>query len=54
MLKLTPLNSRLKISHTNKVVEFHTVPNNNTIADMYMYSRICLPQEIIRNSSLAR
>ena len=32
MLKLTLINSRLEIPHTNYVVQCNTVPNNSTIA----------------------
>ena len=34
------INSRLEIPHTNCVVQCNTVPNSNTIANMYMYIRV--------------
>ena len=38
MLKLTLINSRLEIPHTNYVVQCNTVPNSSTIAlNVYMY-----------------
>ena len=30
----------LEIPHTNYIVQCNTVPNSNTIANMYMYIRI--------------
>ena len=54
MLKLTLVNSRLEIPQTNYVVQCTTVPNNNTIAIMYMYIRIWSPLKITRNLSRAR
>ena len=40
MLKLTEINSRLEIPHTNYVVQCNTVLNDNIIANVYMYIRI--------------
>ena len=37
MLRLTLTNSRLEIPNTKNVVQSNTVPNNNKIANMYMY-----------------
>ena len=37
MLKLTLINLRLEISHTNFVVQCNTEPNNNTIANIHVY-----------------
>ena len=37
MLKLTLINARLEIPHVNYVGQCNTVPNENTIANMYMY-----------------
>ena len=54
MLKLTLINSRLEIPHTNYVVQCNTLPNNDTIASMYVYIRISSPLKITRNSSRAR
>ena len=34
--KLTLIDSRLEVPHTNYVVQCNTVPNNNTIVNMYM------------------
>ena len=55
MLKLTLINSRLEIPHTTHVVQRNTVPNNNTVRNMYMYIRIGSPFiKITTNSSRAR
>ena len=40
MVKLTLLNSRLEVPHANYVVQCNTVPNNNTVANMFMSIRI--------------
>ena len=49
------INSRLDwIPQTNYVVQCTTKPNNNTIANMYMYIRIWSPLKITRNLSPAR
>ena len=53
MLKLTKINSRVEIPHTNYVVQCNTVPNNNTIANMNMYISIRFPLKITTNSSRA-
>ena len=37
MLKFTLINSTLEVHHTNNVVQCNTVPNKNTMANMYVY-----------------
>ena len=53
MLKWTLINARLEIPYVNNVAQCNTVPNQNTIANMYMY-RDMSPFKITRNSSRAR
>lgn len=53
-LKLTRINSRLEMPLTSYVAQCNTQPNNNKIANKYMYVTIWSPLEITRNSSRAR
>ena len=54
MPKLTLINSRLEIPHTDYVVRCNTVPNNKINANMHTLIRIWSPLKIPRHWSRAR
>ena len=48
------ISSRLEVPDTNYIEQYNIVPNNNTIANMYLYITIWSPLKIKGNSSRAR